>query len=223
MNAVNPTKYTMAVCYAVDGEVRFLSHRDTVRLWQRALTRAEAPVSFSQGFNPHMRLTLALPRSVGMASRAELLVMELTESWSSEKLISTLRGTLPAGIDILKVHAIAAPVKPHPSWARYQIHLSKQADRDQITHSLEKYQRASTWCIYRPRRGRHPERTIDLKQVITELELKADGLYCTLDLSGEVTARLDEVLKIPAINSPEFVTQVERIAVGYAEELRFTN
>jgi len=192
-------------------------------MWQRALTRAEAPVSFSQGFNPHMRLILALPRSVGMASRAELLVMELTESWSSEKLISTLRGTLPAGIDILEVRAIAAPVKPHPSWARYQIHLSKQADREQITHSLEKYRQSSTWCIYRPRRGRHPERTIDLKQVITELELKADGLYCTLDLSGQVTARLDEVLKIPAINSPEFVTQVERIAVGYAEEVRFIN
>ncbi|GAF99085.1 unnamed protein product, partial [marine sediment metagenome] len=76
---------------------------------------------------------------------------------------------------------------------------------------------------YRPRRGRHPERTIDLKQVITELALKADGLYFTLDLSGQVTARLDEVMKIPAIHSPEFVTQVERIAVGYAEEVRFTN
>jgi radical SAM-linked protein len=216
-------KNKIAVFYAVDGEVRFLSHRDTVRLWQRALARAEAPVSFSQGFNPHMRLSFALPRSVGMASRAELLVIELTESWSSEKLISALRGTLPVGIDILEVRAIVAPVKVHPSWARYQIHLSKQADREQITHYLEKYHQASTWRIYRSRRGRHPARTIDLKQVITELELKADGLYCTLDLSGEVTGRLDEVLEIPAIHSPEFVAKVKRIDVGYAEELRITN
>ena len=213
----------MAVWYAVDGAIRFLSHRDTVRLWQRALARAESPVSFSQGFNPRMRLNLSLPRSVGMASRAELLVMELTESWSSEKLISALRGRLPAGIDILKARAIATRLKVHPSWARYQIHLSSQADREQITHSLERYQQRSTWFIYRPRRGRHPERRLDLKQLITELELKSDGLYCTLDLSGGVTGRLDEVLEILAMPSPEFVTQVERIAVGYAEELRFSN
>jgi len=223
MTAVKPTKNILAVCYALDGDIRFLSHRDMVRLWQRALARAEAPVSFSQGFNPRMRLILSLPRSVGMASRAELLVMELTESRSSEELISTLRGTLPSGIDILELHAMAAPAKAHPSWARYQIHLSSQADRDQITHSLEKYQQASSWCIYRPRRGRHPERTLDLKQLITELELKSDGLYCILDLSGGVTGRLDEVLEILSIPSPEFVTKVERIAVGYAEELRFSN
>ena len=114
MNAVNPTKNTMAIWYAVEGDTRFLSHRDTMRLWQRALTRAEAPVRFSQGFNPHMRLNLALPRSVGMASRAELLIMELTEAWSPEKLISALGGTLPAGISILEVRAIAAGVKAHP-------------------------------------------------------------------------------------------------------------
>ena len=106
---------------------------------------------------------------------------------------------------------------------RYQIHLCKQADRERITQSLETYQQASTCCIYRPRRGRHPERTIDLKQVITELELKGESLYCTLDLSGQVTGRLDEVMEILGIPALEYVTQAERIAVGYAEELRLTN
>ncbi len=223
MDVVNSAKYKMAIWYAVYGDMRFLSHRDTMRLWQRALTRAGAPVSFSQGFNPHMRLTLALPRSVGTSSRAELLVMELTKSWPPEKLISALQGTLPAGIDILEARAIAASVKPHPSWVRYQIHLSDQADREQIRHCLAKYRQASTWCIYRPRRGRHPARTIDLKQVITELELKAEGVYCTLDVSGQVTARLDEVMELLALHPPTYLIQPERIAVGYEEELKYSN
>lgn len=223
MKESSSTKYKLAVRYGVDGDVRFLSHRDTIRLWQRALSRAGAPVSFSQGFNPHARLTLALPRSVGMPSRAELLVMELTEPWSSAKLISTLGGALPAGMEILEVRGISTSLKVHPSWVRYQIHLSHQADREQIRHCLGKYQRASSCCIYRRRRGRHPARTIDLKGLVTELELKADGLYCTLDLSGQVAARLDEVMEILAIHSPDFVTRAERIAVGYAEDLRFTN
>ena len=216
-------RYKMAVWYAVEGDVRFLSHRDTIRFWQRTLTRAEAPVSFSQGFNPHMRLTLPLPRSVGMASRTELLVLEMTESWTSEELLSALRGQLPKGFDIWEVGILPSKLKPHPSWVRYQVHLSEQADRDRISQRLQQYEQASSYPVYRRRRGRHPERTVEMKQVITELPYQADGIYCTLDVAGQVTARLDEVREILGISSPDFVSQVERIAVGYVEELKFTN
>jgi radical SAM-linked protein len=213
----------MAVWYAVAGEVRFLSHRDTMRFWQRALTRAESPVSFSQGFNPHMRLTLPLPRSVGMASRMELLVLEMTEFRTPEELISALSGQLPEGFEILEAGVLPGKLKPHPSWVRYQIHLSEQADRDRISQRLQQYEQASSVPVYRRRRGRHPERTVELKQVITELTYQADGLYCTLDVAGQVTARLDEVREILGISAPDFVSWVERIAVGYVEDLKFTN
>lgn len=223
MNAVTPIQYTMAVLYALDGDVRFLSHRDTIRLWQRALTRGEVPVLFSQGFNPHMRLSLVLPRSVGMASRSELLVLELTEPWSCEQFMSRLEGILPRGIEILEVQGIQRSVRPRPSWARYRMPLSRSADRDRVRASLESYDRAESRPIYRPRRGRHPERTIDLKERVTELTLQEDGLYCTLDTSGEVSARLTEVMESLGISGEGCVATIERIAVGYAEEFKPAN
>lgn len=213
-----PTKCTIALCYAVDGDVRFLSHRDMIRLWHRVLTRSELPVLFSRGFNPRIRMSLVLPRSVGMASREELLVFTLTEPWSPEKLLSRLEGMIPAGIEIVDVHGIGLSKPPRPSWVRYQIHLSRDAERARIRKSLEDYERAESRPVYRPRRGRHPERTIDLKTMVTELALKTDGLYCTLDLSGEVSARLGEVEKMLGISRPGCVAKTERIAVGYAEE-----
>ncbi|MBN1844663.1 MAG: DUF2344 domain-containing protein, partial [Sedimentisphaerales bacterium] len=48
----------VALWFDVEGDLRFLSHRDTLRCWQRALTRATVPLRYSQGFNPHPRLVL---------------------------------------------------------------------------------------------------------------------------------------------------------------------
>jgi len=170
-----------------------------------------------------MRLALVLPRSVGMASQAELLVIEMREFWSSRQLITAIGDKLREGLEIQAASVIPAKIKPHPSWARYQIHLSKHADREQIWQRLQQFDAASTRPVYRPRRGRHPARTIDLKSMVMELALKGDGLYCTLDLSKQITARLDEVTEILKINSPNLVAWVERISVGYPEELRRKN
>ena len=63
----------------MDGDIRFVSHRDTLRLFARAATRAEVPLRYSGGFNPHPRVTIPVPRPVGVASDVERLVLELTE------------------------------------------------------------------------------------------------------------------------------------------------
>ncbi|GAF87148.1 unnamed protein product, partial [marine sediment metagenome] len=56
--------------YDVDGDLRFISHHDMLRLFARSLARAALPVRFSEGFNPHPRLSIPLPRPVGVASQA---------------------------------------------------------------------------------------------------------------------------------------------------------
>ena len=147
----------------------------------------------------------------------------MTESRTPEELISALRGQLPEGFEILEAGVLPGKLKPHPSWVRYQIHLSAQADRDRISQRLQQYEQASSVPVYRRRRGRHPERTVELKQVITELTYQADVLFCTLNVAGQVTARLNEVREMLGISSSDMVSLVERIAVGYAEDLKCTN
>ena len=68
-----PIREKWAFEFSVTGDLRFISHRDTVRVFQRALARAALPVAYSEGFNPHPRLSLPLPRAVGVASEAELM------------------------------------------------------------------------------------------------------------------------------------------------------
>ena len=71
--------------FSVTGDLRFISHRDTLRLLQRAVARADLPVRFSEGYNPHPRIAIPLPRPVGVASDDEAVVIEF------ERIIDGIR------------------------------------------------------------------------------------------------------------------------------------
>ncbi|MHC4716562.1 MAG: TIGR03936 family radical SAM-associated protein, partial [Planctomycetota bacterium] len=66
------------VWFTVTGDPRFLSHHDLMRLMARAAARAGMPLKHSAGFNPRPKLSLVLPRPVGVASRCELMAVQLT-------------------------------------------------------------------------------------------------------------------------------------------------
>ena len=85
-------------------EVRFVSHLDMLRLFQRAFRRAQLPLAFSQGFNPHPLMSFATALSVGFTSCGEYLDVILMEDISPKKLMDEVNATLPAGVRILKVY-----------------------------------------------------------------------------------------------------------------------
>lgn len=209
----------MALWFNVKDEMRYLSHRDTLRLLGRALARARIPVRYSQGFNPHMRMSLPLPRSVGMSSQAELLVVELQEPYSPERIYGALSDQLPTGISLRGVKAIAAHEAAHPVWARYQITLGGKVDRAAVDRRLVNFHRSNSWRVHRPGQGRHPAKDVDLKTSVTELHRQEDNLVCVIDVKGSPVARVEELLAALEINKAGQVKEIRRTEVGYSQEL----
>ncbi len=82
--------------------MRFLSHAETMRLFQRALVRAGVQIAYSQGFNPHQKMSLVLPRSVGVESDDEILCVRLKEGQISIDA-EALKRELPAGVEITSI------------------------------------------------------------------------------------------------------------------------
>ncbi len=84
------------------GKIRFTSHRDVARIWERALRRSELPVAYSQGFNPRPRLSFGLALSTGHESEAEYLDVEIDDARAAsidlERLPDLLSESLPAGL-----------------------------------------------------------------------------------------------------------------------------
>jgi radical SAM-linked protein len=86
------------------GKIRFTSHRDLARVWERALKRAELPVASSQGFTPRPRISFGLALPTGAESIAEYVDIDLTEALTAEEvadLPATLTPLLPDGFDVL--------------------------------------------------------------------------------------------------------------------------
>lgn len=84
-------------------ELKYISHLDLMRLWQRALRRADIPLVYSQGFSPHPRLSLAAPLAVGVTSSGELIDIFLERRVSPHFFIKTVKEQLPRGVDISEV------------------------------------------------------------------------------------------------------------------------
>ena len=81
-------------------ELKYVSHLDLMRTLQRAFRRAEIPLAFSKGFNPHPLLSFATALSTGAWSEAEWFDVELTEPMEPEAFVSRVNGALPAGLSL---------------------------------------------------------------------------------------------------------------------------
>jgi radical SAM-linked protein len=100
-----PPVQRLRMRYAKRGRLRFTSHRDFSRAFERALVRARVPVAYSSGFNPHPRISYAGAAPTGAASEAEYLEVGLARQVDPESLRAALDEALPAGLDVLEVVA----------------------------------------------------------------------------------------------------------------------
>ncbi|MCD6161734.1 MAG: TIGR03960 family B12-binding radical SAM protein [candidate division Zixibacteria bacterium] len=94
-----PTKTKIRIKYSRDERLRFYSHLDIMRMFNRAIKRAGLPVSYSQGFHPHMKMSFGPPLAMGYMSEAEYLDIQLDSPFEKNHL-SKLSENLPPGIEI---------------------------------------------------------------------------------------------------------------------------
>src|SRR4051812_44937517 len=91
----------MRIRYAKRGPLRFTSHRDFARAFERALRRAAVPIAYSQGFTPHPKISYASAAPTGVASEAEYLEIGLQTPVDPRLLRAALDAALSPGLDVL--------------------------------------------------------------------------------------------------------------------------
>ena len=120
-------------------EVKFISHLDIMRLWQRAFNRAGISLAYSEGFNPHPRLSLAAPLALSVTSEAELLDVVLSEQSSPPYFTAAVSQQLPAGIEILQAHQIPITMPSLQSqlrFAEYRVELKTERTPQEIESAI---------------------------------------------------------------------------------------
>lgn len=153
-------------------EMKFISHLDIMRLWERTFRRAQIPLAYSEGFSPHPRMSLAAPLPVGVTSEAELMDVFITMPVSPHWFTSAVSQQLPAGIAMLGVYQIAPTVPSLQSklrYAEYRVEVEAENDSGEIASAISALLSLENLPWHHQRDT--GQRSYDLRALIEELEL----------------------------------------------------
>lgn len=207
----------MVVRFAIDGDLRFISHHDMMRMFERSLARTRLPVKFSKGFNPRPRLSLPLPRPVGVASAAEVLLLELSEPTDSEAVLSRLAAQLPAGVTLTECRVFKGKRSPQPMEAVYTVELPPECCTE-VGDRLERLMRTSAFRVERMDRRTKAFKTIDLRSYLVAAELVKGVLTWTARVTGKGSARPQEFLAAVGLDPVALLHHVRRVRVVWRDE-----
>jgi radical SAM-linked protein len=118
------------------GDARFLSHRNTMDVLERAIRAAGLPARYSEGFNPHMKLSMGPALALGIESREEVFEAEGTAPFGADAA-DQINSKLPSGVAVLDVRLLPAgeaPLSRAVKGARYSVRLD---DAEQIGRATE--------------------------------------------------------------------------------------
>jgi len=209
-------KHRYAVRYAIDGDLRFISHHDTIRLFERALARAAVPVRFSEGFNPRPRISLPVPRPVGVASDDDLLILETSVAMQPDELLSRLSPQVPSGLTLLDINVLAPGERRIPCGATYSMELDSGVVQE-LERRLETLRERERIEVTRRDHRTGQTRLINLRPWLLQWHLDQTRLEWTQAILQDGTARPAEVLEAFVLPSRDLLHRIRRVSVRYAD------
>jgi radical SAM-linked protein len=120
-------------------EIKYISHLDLIRLWQRALNRAGIPLTYSKGFNPHPQISMALALAMGVTSEAELMDITLDKFVSPHSFTDAVGRQLPSGITVSDVYNAPLTMPSLQSQVRqaeYTVGLVTEKTREDVESAI---------------------------------------------------------------------------------------
>jgi radical SAM-linked protein len=167
------------------GKIRFTSHRDVARMWERALRRATLPVAYTEGFSPHPKLSFGLALSTGHESLGEYLDVDLAEPVDIERIAARLDPCLPIGLDV----QAAAEIEPGtPSLQQAVTSCTWRIEvtglgQSELAERVARCLAADSLVVTRERKG-HPV-TDDLRPAILALDLEGNRTEVQAELATQ--------------------------------------
>jgi radical SAM-linked protein len=187
-----PPRFKVRFRFRKSGDLRFLSHHDLLRCFERLLRRAALPVRSTAGFNPRPRLVFALSLPLGVVGCEEIADLELTEDLPALEVLARLRRHAPPGLEFLSASAVAPNAKIQVRSLCYRLPLAAdQLDRARARVSALMEQEEVWVRREKPTPGR-----VNLRPTLRELRVTSDALEMHLWLLPQGTARPAELLEL---------------------------
>lgn len=153
--------------FSKTGMGKFISHLDLLRTFTRAIHRANLPVRYSQGFNPHQLITFSLPLPIGVTSETEFVDIDFEDTAVSGEIMEKLNQNLPPDIKILSVSLPECKANDITA-ARYNIEIRSDGEFDRAKIE-EFFAQTDIPVVKKTKKG---EKTVNLREYILKYEIK---------------------------------------------------
>lgn len=184
--------------FAKEGRAVYISHLDLMHTLQRSISRAGYRIKYSEGFNPHPQISIALPLSLGVSSRCEIADIKLTESADEKLLPEQLTRFLPEGIRVLE--AYAGERKPSEiKWIDIKGRIITDGDvNEKVNRINELFSRENVSVLKKSKRR---DEVINIKDGISIINFESNGKEIIMKARlSAVNPTVNPALVINAIN-----------------------
>ena len=196
--------FKIRVQYEKTGYARFISHLDSLRVFDRALRRTGAVIAYSKGYNPRPKISFCSALSLGYTSSAEYFDLELQENYE-EGFKDRLNAALPEGLTIKEIKPISKKVpslQASITTLIYQVKLNNHPVTLEVIHNF-----SDAPAIYISRHYKDRQQTIDIKPFVKSVSAFNGSLQMELNSFQGKTTRVEEVLS--------YLMQVPREQINY--------
>jgi radical SAM-linked protein len=219
----------LVIKFRIGRSLRFLSHAETLNVFQRACVRAGIGLRYSQGFNPRPKLSLPLPRPVGVESDDELLVVRVLESTGTQGHKSTgnadglcsfveaqLSAQLPDGCDLLSVSVAEANTSFQPCLATYVLAVLPEYVSDSLKATIECVLASESLNVRRRTDTKNSKlKNVDVRFFLKSIELGDAGIIVECRIGPAGSIRVGEILDLLDLETEKLASPIRRTAVRW--------
>lgn len=203
--------------FKVTGNPRFLSHAQTAEVFRRACARAQIPLKYTQGFNPRPKMSLPLPRTVGVESNDDLLCLGLnTETTDDLEVVRTqLAQQLPEGFELTAIAPAEAKTSFIPVLATYVFDVSAPSEPKKLDKLADELLAADSLELPRAAGPRGRTRIVNVRPFLQSIHIeKTDpdstriSVTCKCGPKGSI--RVDEIMKLLLLDTEHIHGPIRR-------------
>jgi radical SAM-linked protein len=219
----------LVVKFRIEGPLRFLSHAQTLSVFQRACVRAGIRIRYTQGFNPRPRLSLPLPRPVGVASDDEILCIRIQkntipkEECISAKVHNRISAQLPQGLELLSIRVVEANTSFQPYSVTYLLAVRNEYLNEKLKARIEELSASKSLNVQRrifKKKSRIQAqesaiKNIDVRNFLESIELSQDGIIVKCKITPAGSIRLGEILDLLELDVEKLMLPVRRMNVQW--------
>jgi radical SAM-linked protein len=201
--------FSYRVRFTKTGRMRFLSHHDLMRLFERALRRTGLELRMTEGYNPHPVLAFPTALGLGIESLDEILEFELTR-WTAPKQVEKLLGEqLPEGMSVASAEAFDRKQRCYVNFVEYEASCPGQGDG--LAGRLGAFLALKECPVERV--SDKGSKTVEIRQYVMALDAEGDTVYLRVRITDQGTAKPEEVLRAAGLRIDETV----RVRKTYTE------